>query len=33
VIWGLFMALGILSALINLPIKEQPVARPAGAVA
>ena len=29
----LFMALGILSALVNLPIKELPVARPAAAAA
>jgi predicted MFS family arabinose efflux permease len=33
VIWWLFMALGILSALVNLPIKEQPVARPVAAAA
>ncbi|HWV52395.1 MFS transporter [Pseudorhodoplanes sp.] len=31
--WWLFIVLGILSALINLPIKEQPVVRPAEAVA
>jgi MFS family permease len=33
VLWWLFIALGILSALINLPIKEQPVERPALAAA
>jgi MFS family permease len=33
VLWWLFIVLGILSALINLPIKEQPVARPAVAAA
>ncbi len=33
VIWWLFIALGILSALINLPIKEQPVVRHAEAAA
>ncbi len=32
-IWWVFIALGVLSALINLPIKEQPVARPATAAA
>jgi MFS family permease len=31
VLWLLFIVLGILSALINLPIKEQPVVRPAAA--
>ena len=30
-IWWLFILLGLLSALINLPIKEQPVAREAAA--
>lgn len=33
VLWWLFIALGVTSALINLPIKEQPVARPAPAAA
>lgn len=33
VLWWLFIVLGILSALINLPIKEQPVARQAAAAA
>jgi MFS family permease len=33
VLWWLFIALGIFSALINLPIKEQPVVRPATAAA
>lgn len=33
VLWWLFIALGLLSAAINLPIKEQPVMRPAPAVA
>jgi MFS family permease len=33
VIWWLFILLGILSALINLPIKEVPVARQAAAAA
>jgi MFS family permease len=33
VLWWLFIALGIFSALINLPIKEQPVVRPAAAAA
>jgi MFS family permease len=33
VLWWLFIVLGILSALINLPIKEQPVVRPAAAAA
>jgi MFS family permease len=33
VLWWLFIALGIMSALINLPIQEQPVARPATAAA
>jgi MFS family permease len=31
--WWLFILLGILSALINLPIKEAPVVRPAAAAA
>jgi MFS family permease len=31
VLWLLFIVLGIVSALINLPIKEQPVVRPAAA--
>ena len=32
-IWWLFILLGLLSAIINLPIKEQPVARPQAAAA
>ncbi len=32
-LWWLFIALGLVSALINLPIKEQPVMRPAAAAA
>jgi MFS family permease len=32
-IWWLFILLGLLSAVINLPIKEQPVLRPETAVA
>jgi len=32
-IWWLFILLGLLSAIINLPIKEQPVARPEPAAA
>ncbi|MFN3349498.1 MFS transporter [Pseudorhodoplanes sp.] len=33
VLWWLFIVLGIVSALVNLPIKEKPVARLAGAAA
>jgi hypothetical protein len=33
VVWWLAVGLGIFAALVNLPIREQPVARPAAAPA
>jgi predicted MFS family arabinose efflux permease len=31
IVWGIAMALGVFAGLINLPIREEPLQRPANA--